>query len=507
MRKILAIDIGTTHCKAITFDEKGEVVSSLKKTYETIADEQGKNEQKPDEIFEAVIGLLQESFDKISDIKGVSFSAAMHSLIAVDKNGKPLTNAITWADIRSKAYAEELKNSKQGDEIYYQTGTPVHPMSPLCKIIWIRNENPDVFNATFKFISIKEYIFYKLFGKFIIDYSIASATGLFDIRNKKWSDKAVAVAGITTEQLSKPVATTHSETELLPAYKTILKSKEEVAFIPGGNDGGLANIGCGAIQNGEVALTIGTSGAVRITTNQIKDDPGKRLFNYIITDDLFITGGAVNNGGIVLEWLAELFAKDDGAPTDFDGMLQLASEANAGAGNLIFLPYLLGERAPMWDANAKGVFFGLDNLHEKKHLARAVVEGICFAMNDILVALEETNGNIENIYASGGFIQSKFWLQVLTDIFGKRVIISNVADASATGAAIIGMKALGWIERLEDAKFILHKGETFEPNEELHEQYKKLFEIFHRLYVKLKDEFHALSNLQNVERIKRKRHK
>lgn len=498
MNKIVAIDIGTTHCKAITFDAKGEVILSLKKTYGTIADEEGKNEQKPDEIFEAVLNLLRQSFDKIKNIQGISFSAAMHSLIAVDKNGKPLTNAITWADIRSKAYAEELRNSKQGDNIYYQTGTPIHAMSPLCKIMWMRNEMQEIFNSTYKFISIKEFVFYKLFGKFIVDHSIASATGLFDIRKKIWCEEALKVAGIKTEQLSTPVAATHNETELLQEYKSLLNIEEGIAFIAGGNDGSLANIGCGAIENGEVALTIGTSGAIRITTNQIKDDEKKRLFNYIITDDLFITGGPVNNGGIVLQWLAELSAKNDNAPTDFDAVLKLASEVDAGAGNLIFLPYLLGERAPMWDAYAKGVFFGLDTLHTKKHLARAVVEGICFGMNDILVALEETNASIENIYASGGFIQSEFWLQVLTDIFGKRIIISNVADASATGAAIIGMKALGWINDLKEAKLLLHKGKTFEPNEELHGKYKKLFHIFQRLYVQLKDEFYALSELQKV---------
>jgi gluconokinase len=497
MDEILAIDIGTTHCKAITFNMKGEAILSLKETYATIADEEGKSEQDPDEIFEAVLNLIQQALRKHPEIKGISFSAAMHSLIAIDKKGKPLTHAITWADIRSKAYAEELMHTELGDKIYHQTGTPIHPMSPLCKIIWIRNEYLDMFNNTSKFISIKEYIFCKLFGKYIVDVSIASATGLFDIYNKTWFDEALKVAGITAEQLSTPVAAIHIETELLPEYKALLKSKGEIAFILGGNDGSLANIGCGAITPGEVALTIGTSGAIRITTDQLKKDDKKRLFNYIITDDLFITGGPANNGGIVLKWFTELFNNDEETETDIDKILELASEADAGAGNLIFLPYLLGERAPMWDANAKGVFFGLDNLHEKKHLARAVVEGICFGMNDILVALEETNGNIENIYASGGFIQSRFWLQVLADIFGKRIIISNVADASATGAAIIGMKALGWIEKLEDARFLLHKGETFEPSEELHEKYKKLFVIFQILYVKLRDEFHALSNLQN----------
>ena len=497
MKEILAIDLGTTHCKAITFNMEGEAILTLKETYATIADEEGKSEQDPDEIFKAVLNLIKRVLEKRPQIKGISFSAAMHSLIAIDKNGKPLTHAITWADIRSKVYAEQLMHTEAGDRIYHQTGTPIHPMSPLCKIIWIRNKFPHIFNNTSKFISIKEYIFFKLFGKYIVDVSIASATGLFDIYNNTWFDEALKVAGITAEHLSTPVAATHIETELLPEYKTLLKSKNEVAFILGGNDGSLANIGCGAINPGEVALTIGTSGAIRITTDQLKKDDEKRLFNYIITEDLFITGGPVNNGGIVLKWFTELFNNEE-TETDIDKILEIASAADAGAGNLIFLPYLLGERAPMWDANAKGVFFGLDNLHEKKHLARAVVEGICFGMNDILCALEETNGNIENIYASGGFIQSPFWLQVLSDIFGKRIIISNVSDASATGAAIIGMKALGWINKLEDAEFLLHKGETFEPNKELHEKYKKLFVIFQMLYVKLKDEFHALSNLKNV---------
>ncbi len=196
---IIAIDIGTTHCKALTVGGDGVVVSSLKKNTKTILPQHGWVEQSPHEIFETVISLLKESIKNIGEtnISCISFSSAMHGVMAVDANGKPLTNVITWADVRSEKYAVEILQSKHAEEIYAATGTPVHPMSPLCKIRWMKNEEPGIFSKAAKFISIKEYIFYRLFNNYIIDHSIASATGLFDYMQLTWFDPALNAAGIT----------------------------------------------------------------------------------------------------------------------------------------------------------------------------------------------------------------------------------------------------------------------------------------------------------------------
>src|SRR6188474_410866 len=212
MQHIIGIDIGTTHVKAVVASTVGKILYEAKAGYPTFNPSQGYQEQNPDEIFRAFLKVMAEGIAFIADkstIACVSFSAAMHSVIAVDEMGKPLTALITWADTRSNKYARQLKGSAQGKIVYERTGTPVHPMSPLCKIAWIRNELPAVFDKTFKFVSVKEYIFHQLFGEYIVDYSIASATGLFDIHQLRWCDESLEFAGITEGQLSIPVSTTH----------------------------------------------------------------------------------------------------------------------------------------------------------------------------------------------------------------------------------------------------------------------------------------------------------
>ncbi|MDQ2752835.1 MAG: FGGY-family carbohydrate kinase, partial [Bacteroidota bacterium] len=349
---------------------------------------------------------------------------------------------------------------------------------------------PEVFKQTHKFISLKEFVFAQFFGKYIVDYSIASATGLFDIKQKVWCDEALAAAGITADFLSTPVEVTQKEDDLLPKYKHLSPTDRTLAFIIGGNDGCLANLGSGVIEHGDASLTIGTSGAIRMTSHQFRVDEQQRTFTYLLTNDIYINGGAINNGGITLEWLSKNVVSED-----INELLELAQTAKPGANRLLFLPYLLGERAPMWDAAAKGVLFGLTQQHTKADIARATMEGICFAMRDVLGAIEEVNGPITSIYASGGFTKSQFWLQTMSDVLNKEIMMNNSADASATGAAIIGLYALGYLKSLEESKKLFSVQRTYSPNASTSEIYNSLFFIFQSLYPKLKDEFVAIGKL------------
>lgn len=487
---ILAIDMGTTNCKAVIFDVLGKAISSQNKTYDTINEAGGKSEQNPVQVFEAVAQLIQESVQKNNNIAAVCFSAAMHSLIAIDESGKPLTNAILWSDIRAATQAEQLKLTEPGKIIYAKTGTPIHPMSPLCKIIWLKEMMPEVFKQTCKFISLKEFVFAKFFGKYVVDYSIASATGLFDIKQKVWCGEALTAAGITADALSTPVEVTHNENELSSQYKNWAKTNRPLEFVVGGNDGCLANLGSGVIEHGDASLTVGTSGAIRMTTKEFCVDEHEQTFIYLLTKDIYIRGGAINNGGITLEWLSKIVMTED-----VQELLQTAQTSIPGANRLLFLPYLLGERAPMWDAAAKGVLFGLTHQHTKADIARATVEGICFAMCDVLQAIEQVNGTITTIYASGGFAKSQFWLQMMSDVLGKEIRVNNSADASATGAAIIGLYALGYIKNLDESKKLFSVQQTFTPDASTRNTYHSLFRIFQSLYPKLKDEFVAINQL------------
>lgn len=507
MAFIIGIDIGTTNTKAVAFTDKGAVLASAGASYTAISEQPGYHELDPVRLLDAVISVLKEVTGDLKEIPGttsgqeglagISFSAAMHSLIAVDGAGTPLTHAITWADLRSRPYAEALKASAAGKRIYRQTGTPVHAMSPLCKLLWLKDKKPDIFAKAARFISIKEYIWWRLFGKYQVDHSIASATGLFDIYTLDWYKESLDLAGITPGRLSIPVPATHSESALLPEYGDSLGLPAGLPFIIGGSDGCLANLGSLAVHPGETALTIGTSGAVRMTAAAPQYDPKERIFNYILTDDLYVCGGATNNGGGAVQWFIGQFPGPGGDPTaeasqaakDKHGR-DLTAEAGtveAGCEGLIFLPYLLGERAPIWNANARGVFFGIRSEHEHRHFMRAVIEGISFSLYQVGASLEETIGPIKHIYASGGFIRSKTWLQMIADVFNRRVYVTNVADASAIGAVILGFYALGMIHEPGEATGMIRVHETYEPDEERHRVYMDNFSIYTTLYERLKD--------------------
>ena len=486
MRYIIGIDIGTTNTKAVALTDEGEVLGSASASYPVFSEEEGQHELDPEQLLEAVLKALAAVRIRtggVPGLAGISFSCAMHSLIAVDASGKPLTRAITWADLRPAPYAKVLRESATGRRIYQQTGVPVHAMSPLCKLVWLKAAEPRIFGGAARYISIKEYIWWRLFGEYKVDLSLASATGLLDIRSFDWYPESLEVAGIGAGQLSELAPCTYSATGLLPEYRS-LGLPAGLPFIIGGSDGCLANLGSSAIKPGETALTIGTSGAVRMTVPAPEYDVRQRIFSYVLTDRHYVCGGATNNGGNVLQWYNKSVLKKEG---DIDNLEKDAGTVPAGCEGLVFLPYLRGERAPVWDADAKGVFFGVRSLHEQRHFIRAILEGVCYSLYQIGASLEETLGGIEHIYASGGFTRSKMWLQLVADVFMKRVYVTGTADASATGAAMMGFYALGIVGALEDTAKMVKVVEVYEPDAARHGVYMKNLEIFGELYGRLKD--------------------
>jgi gluconokinase len=500
MQYIIGIDIGTTNTKAVAFTTDGKVLGSAGASYPVFTDAGGRHELDPEQLLNAVVSALGEVRKGIAaeatggaartgaaasagtgGLSGISFSCAFHSLIVIGEEGKPLTHAMTWADLRPSAQANALRGTEAGDRIYRHTGVPIHAMSPLCKLLWLKATQPDLFQRGVRFISIKEYIWWRLFGKYQVDHSLASATGLLDIRRLEWYPEALALAGIQSGQLSTPVPVTHAEMALLPEARRLLADPlpEDLPFIIGGGDGAMANLGSGAVRHGETALTIGTSGAIRMTVTRPEDDPLARVFNYILADGYYICGGATNNGGNVPQWYIDRVMGG--------GEIAEADHVPPGCDGLIFLPYLQGERAPVWNADAKGVFFGVRSLHDHRHFLRACLEGVSYSLYQIGISLVETVGPIEHIYASGGFTRSAVWLQMVADIFGKKVHVTGLADASAIGAAMIGMYGCGLIGDLGAAASLVTVVQTYEPNAALHAVYQENYQIFTQLYGRLKD--------------------
>lgn len=384
--------------------------------------------------------------------------------------------------------------SKKAKSIYELTGTPIHSMSPLCKIAWFRKNEKSIFKNAAKFISIKEFIWLRLFNKYEIDTSIASATGLFNITDFTWNKASLKIAGITPGQLSTLVATQHLRKEIQPKIAALLKIPAEINFCIGASDGCLANIGSYAISRGKGALTIGTSGAVRIASGKPVLNFKAMIFNYVLDKNIFISGGPINNGGIVIKWLFKTFLKNNHPEEeDYHKFFKDISAIPAGSEGLIFLPYLYGERAPVWDENACGVFFGIKPHHTINHFLRAGVEGVCFALNNILQIMETSTYSIKQLNVSGGFVNSPTWIQILADITGKKICLTGTEDASSIGAAILAMRATKMISSysLPNARNEV----SINPDKKTHLVYEKYFEVYKALYESLEKSMHQLKDI------------
>ncbi len=503
---MIGVDIGTTSTKAVLFEESGKIVAQGSVEYPLHTPVPSVAEQDPEQLFRAVINSVRQVMDKsersADDILFVSFSSAMHSMLVVDDQGKPLTQAITWADNRSAAYWRKLKESGKGQEIYMRTGTPIHPMSPLTKIMWITAEKQEIAKAAHKYISIKEYIFLRLFGEYVADHSMASATGLMNLEKLDWDEEALEVAGITRDHLSKLVPTTQVMNGLHGTYASEMGLSPSVPFVLGASDGVLSNLGVGAIDPGVVAVTIGTSGAIRTVTDKPVTDPKGRFFCYALTEDRWVIGGPVNNGGIIFRWIRDEFAASEVETAKrlglsaYEVLTRIAEKVDPGADGLLFHPYLSGERAPLWNPDARGSFFGLALHHKKEHMIRAALEGVLFNLYTVMLAIEEQIGVPKKIHATGGFARSELWRQMMADIFDQPVIVPESIESSCLGAAVLGMYATGRIKSLDAVSSMI--GTTYEhrPYKEHASIYRELLPIYIRISRKFAEDYEDISEFQ-----------
>lgn len=470
---VLAIDIGTSSAKALVVDQSGQELYRASETYPTYHPAHGFAEQNPDEVLQAILKIIRDCPVSVKHkISAISFSSAMHSVMAVDSHGNPITPLILWSDLRSKSESREILESEAGEMIAVRTGTPLHPMSPLCKLRWLKKNQPDVFTRATKFIGIKEYVWHKFFSCFEIDHGIASATGLFTTSELIWYDLALQKAGIDAHQLSEPVSVYHQRTLTNASLLDAFGFSKPVACVIGSSDGCLANLGSFVMDSDTLSLTIGTSGAVRRTTTGRKTIRTK-LFRYHLDEETLIEGGATNNGGVLLEWFSKNFLNEKPNLASF---IDRALQVPAGAEGLIFLPYVFGERAPLYDPDASGIFYGIRQHHTMKHFMRALLEGIGFAMYSIAGLIESHSGPYSSMVASGGFTQSGNWVQVIADIFGKRVRVNQYENASALGAAMIGFKAIR-----ETYSFSVSPMKVFEPDMKNHSSYQDIFLTYQTL--------------------------
>lgn len=492
MKYLLGIDIGTSSAKTLAVTPGGDYLAQASRSYPMHQPRPGRREQDPKVVVEAVEDALAAVIEQLGEQPlALAFSSAMHSLLLLDEAGAPLAPMLTWADQRSASQAQRLRDSDRGQRIYEATGTPLHPMSPLCKLMWMRETDFTPYYKAAHIVTIKSFLFFRWFGRFMIDESDASATGLFDIINKEWYAPALQEAGIRISQLPTPVKTTAVYRNMLPEVAACLGLHPETPVVTGASDGCLANLGSNAMEPGAVALTIGTSGAIRVTRTEPLIDEQGRLFNYILDDAHYVCGGPVNSGGYLLEWFQEKLA----GTHSVEELMEEAAQLPAGTEGLLCLPYLLGERAPVWDGRARGAYVGLTDRHGRAHLFRALLEGIGFNLYQVGQLMEANGAGFHFIRASGGLIRSPLWLQMLSDIFNLPLLVEKGEDASARGAVLLALEALGMQQRKINHSASIPDEDRYSPEPGRNKIYRRYYEEYKKLYVQLRASFEALNGL------------
>jgi gluconokinase len=443
---VLGLDVGTTGTKVVSFGLDRPWRQVTIREYPLLEPEPGQQVQDPTVVLDAIIDALSSCVAACGDaeVVGLAVSTAMHGLVGLDAYRRPVTPLMTWADARAAEQARSLRGTPLGRSLHQRTGTPIHPMSPLTKLMWVARHEPELAAEVRWWLGMKDLVLLALTGELVTECSSASGSGLFALASGQWDAIAVELAGIEVDQLppiASPTALRPLTTEM--AARTGLPRGLPVVL--GAADGPLGNLGTGGVRPGQVGLSLGTSGAARAMVPTPPAELDDALFCYALTEDAYVVGGAVSNGGIVVRWAGKALAPDiQGAPLQHRdaALLELAATAPAGSDGLVMLPYLLPERAPLWDPELPGAFLGLRRSHTRAHLIRAAVEGVSLQLSTVVDQLDRIEP-VTEVRVTGGAFRSPLWRQVLAGALGRSVTVVGQAEGSALGAAALGLVGLG----------------------------------------------------------------
>lgn len=502
MRLVLAIDIGTSSTRAALVDSSLAVRSLAARPYPLYTPHPGWAEQDVNQIMAALDQAVREcvaGMPKGGQILAVVLDAAMHSLILLDEAGAPLTPLWTWADMRAAPQAARLASDRDlAHELYLATGCPVHAVYHPAKLRWLREERPELLRRAKAFASIKGFVLERLTGRRVDELAMASTTGLLDTRTLRWHPPALEAAGLDDPGLLPQLIQPEAIAGELTAEVARSWGIEPVPVVAGGTDGPFANIGAGCVDRGDMAVTVGTSSAVRMIVDGPKLDEAERTWCYYLGDDTWIAGGAINGGGGTLAWLADAFPGLGQGKELHERLDRMAQSVEAGADGLIFAPYLAGERNPGWQADARGYMAGIGLHHRAEHFVRAAMEGIAYQIAWVYEGVAETAGEPRRIRITGGFVNSAVWPQILADVLGRELEVPVNNEGSLIGCAAFGFAAvdpgLDWRE--------LARGIPLEariaPDTRRHERYREFLAAYKELYQSVRPRFAGIARLSRL---------
>ncbi|MCH5205028.1 MAG: xylulokinase [Oscillospiraceae bacterium] len=507
MTYYLGIDIGTSGTKTVLFDLNGAAVASSTEEYPLYQPQNGYAEQEPRDWANAVLNTISDVMKKSgidkSAVKGIGLSGQMHGLVMFNKDNQVIRPAIIWCDQRTAKECNEITERVGAQRLISITANPALTGFTASKILWVRNNEPENYKKCAHILLPKDYIRFILTGEFATEVSDASGMQLLDVPNRCWSDEVLERLEIDRKLLPRvyesPEITGGITAEI--AERTGLC--EGTPVVGGAGDNAAAAIGTGTAEDGKAFTTIGTSGVVYAHASKLSIDPKGRVHTFCCAvPNCWHIMGVTQGAGLSLKWFRDRFCeaeKQTAKSMDIDEYMLMDREAEQspiGSNRLLYLPYLMGERTPHLDPNARGVFFGLSAMHEKRDLIRAVMEGVSFSLRDCLEVFREMGVSVNDMAACGGGGTSSLWRQMLADLYNCPISVSESKEGPALGAAILAMVGTGAYKSVPEAcKVLVKTKQSCIPNIENVPVYERYYRLYRKLYPALREHFAALSAL------------
>ncbi|MEP7294016.1 MAG: xylulokinase [Chloroflexota bacterium] len=502
MSLLLGIDIGTSSVKAVLFDPDTIGVAAVaQQEYPIHKPAPDRAEQNPDDWWKATIEVVRRVTERAgrNDVIAIGLCGQMHGTVMLDAANQPIHPAIIWADQRSAAECDDLIALLGAERYAAIAGTLPATGFMAATLLWLRKHDPALLDRIRTVLLPKDYVRLKLTGSLATDPSDAAATALFDIRVKRWSAEIIGGMGLPHSIFPHVLDSQALAGELSAKAAAALGLPGGIPVVVGSADQPAQGIGNGIVAPGKAAISVSSGGQVVTPLipqgKVIPTDPRLHVFNHAIPGMWYILG-AILSAGLSLRWLRHISGMDELGSAAYERFSAEAATVKPGANGLIFLPYLTGERTPHMDAQARGGLIGLSAYHERAHLARAVMEGVAFALRQALEISIELGGQVESVVATGGGMESAVWRQILADTLGLPLQKSLLSEQTAVGAALLAGVGIGIYSTFEDAgRQMQHYGALTEPNPANRELYDALYAEFTGLYPKLRANFHRLAEL------------
>lgn len=492
---ILACDVGTSGVKCSMITGAGVVLDSETAAYDTIYLPGGISEQKPGDwwnsICAAVRKLAERNAQHSKNIAAIGVSGHMLGCVPVAADGSALGNAMIHSDSRAREQFARVDAAIGAQRLYEMSGNVLDARSPLCKILWLKENAPEIYNKTAKFLQSKDYVVSRLTGNIdTTDYSDACHAELMDIRSRSYDQGLFAELGIDFSKLPQLHKGCEVVGKTTAEAARALGIPDGIPVIAGGGDGACGSLGAGNIAVGDAYLSLGTTAWIAQVSAEPVIDPQSRVFNIMNLDgESCSVYGAMQAAGSSIVWIQRLLGIDD-----LGELNRIAGAVEPGCGGLVFLPYLDGERSPIFDAQAKGVFMGMSQTHDRGHFARAVFEGVAYALKNILDIFRE-RGELDAIRAIGGGVKSELWRGIIADVcrIGIQTLSVAAADSTSLGVAAAAGVGAGIFSDMRQATSFIRVQDTLEPGN-IRPAYERNYSVYKGLYPSLKDAMHALAD-------------